>query len=612
MGYRLDIAVLRAIAVLSVIFYHFKILFFNGGLIGVDIFFVLSGYLMTKIILTELGNNSFNLFSFYKKRLTRILPALLFLIFCLSIVSLVFLFEDFQMLSRYSFVSEFFVSNYFYLNNSSYFQDTSQNNLLLHTWSLSVEWQFYLLYPIFLLAVKTIFFKKIKIFHCVYLSFTILSMFFMFYHNNFNSSVSFFSFHTRAWEMMLGGLVFILELQKISLNTIRTRKIVSFLSFGIILACCFFVNENVILWPSAYTFLPVLASCLILLCNVNFDFYCFKSIQYISKISYSLYLWHWPFYVLLRYFGVQFNFLSIILLLMVTTVAAVFSYTYIESNKLFKSSKLIIGIALLFGLCHFFSFKMLKKELFKKEKEYLPNISWNVQTNNKDCNCNLGTADDPGNFDFKNCFKVDLAKKNVVLLGDSHAASIGLALKEYFVGKGVNFMQATFSGDAPLLNNYGRSTEFNAVLDYLYKDFFSKNAKFVDLVIVDLNYTMYKSVDVYMDEMEKYFNSKNIKIIFIGQNETYRLNFEKIAKLKYKYPSISIDNYLNEDAYLINSQLKNKYAKDFYVDIFHLKNFNSISGDQLYMYDDDHFSYFGATKLVEVLAHKKVFTMITP
>ena len=162
MIFRYDIAALRALAVISVIFYHFKIFYFTGGLIGVDIFFVLSGFLMTRIIFDGFDNNTFKLLEFYKKRVYRIIPSLLFLILILSIFSFLLLFEDIQMFGRYALVSEMFVSNYFYLNNSSYFDDFSQNNLLLHTWSLGVEWQFYMLYPIVLLALKNTFLNRFR------------------------------------------------------------------------------------------------------------------------------------------------------------------------------------------------------------------------------------------------------------------------------------------------------------------------------------------------------------------------------------------------------------------------------------------------------------------
>ena len=151
MKFRNDIGALRALAVLAVLFFHFKIPYFDGGFSGVDIFFVISGYLMTHIILKGFEDHIFSFRQFYIKRIVRIIPALLFLIIGLAIIgNLILLPNDLQQLGNNSFFSILFISNIDYYIHSGYFDLASQNNILLHTWSLSVEWQFYLLYPVLL------------------------------------------------------------------------------------------------------------------------------------------------------------------------------------------------------------------------------------------------------------------------------------------------------------------------------------------------------------------------------------------------------------------------------------------------------------------------------
>ena len=610
MIFRYDIAALRALAVISVIFYHFKIFYFTGGLIGVDIFFVLSGFLMTRIIFDGFDNNTFKLLEFYKKRVYRIIPSLLFLILILSIFSFLFLFEDIQMFGRYALVSEIFVSNYFYLNNSSYFDDFSQNNLLLHTWSLGVEWQFYMLYPIVLLALKNTFLNRFRLFILIYFLLISISIFSVFYHNMHSTNISFFSFHTRAWEMLAGGLVCIAELKNYTIRSVGMRKILSLVSFGIILLSCFLIDDKTI-WPSGYTFFPVAASCLILLCNVSWSFYKFSIVQYIAKLSYSLYLWHWPLYVILIYFGVEYSSLSIVFLIITTFIFAVLSYRFIEINRNLRSFNAILLLTVCLGAYHFFSFKILNKELLSKEREYQPNIPWEQQTVSAQCKCNLGTEYDSGIYDIENCLKIDENKKNVLLLGDSHAGSMALSLKNYFNTRGVNFVHATFSGNAPLINRYGRSNEFNRVTNYLYKDFFVNHSDNIDLVIVELKYVAYVGIEKYMFQMKEYFDSKKIKIIFLGQTEQYHLSFEKVAKLKHRYPSINIDNYVVDDAEEMNVKLKKQFDSDFYIDIYTIPGLNSVSGNKLYMYDNNHLSKYGADKVISYLSKNRVFDSVT-
>lgn len=151
-GFRHDINALRALAVVSVLFYHFNVPFFNGGFSGVDVFYVISGYLMTKIILEGFDRNQFSLLTFYKKRVQRIVPALTFLVVVvLACCFFTYMPDDYQEVARNGSFSLLFISNIAYSFVGSYFGNSADNNIFLHTWSLSVEWQFYLLLPLVLL-----------------------------------------------------------------------------------------------------------------------------------------------------------------------------------------------------------------------------------------------------------------------------------------------------------------------------------------------------------------------------------------------------------------------------------------------------------------------------
>ena len=152
--YKPQIDGLRALAVLPVIFFHAGFEAFKGGFVGVDIFFVISGFLITKIIISDLYQNKFSIKEFYVRRARRILPALYFVTFCSSIVSL-FLFSEDQLIffSKQIFSVIFFISNFFFWKNTGYFNPSSDLQPLLHTWSLGVEEQFYILFPILLIVI---------------------------------------------------------------------------------------------------------------------------------------------------------------------------------------------------------------------------------------------------------------------------------------------------------------------------------------------------------------------------------------------------------------------------------------------------------------------------
>jgi peptidoglycan/LPS O-acetylase OafA/YrhL len=219
LNYRPEIDGLRAIAVLAVIFYHVEFYFndlklFSGGFIGVDIFFVISGYLITSIIIKEIKqNNRFSLASFYMRRARRILPALFFTIFISIFFAWHFLIpSSFIQFSNSIISSIFFFSNYFfYFEGLVYNSDQSLLKPLLHTWSLSVEEQFYIFFPIILIFVNK-FFKEKLLF--VFFLLFFLSFIVAFYTSMNNLSFSFFSTLSRGWEFLAGSFLAYLEINK--------------------------------------------------------------------------------------------------------------------------------------------------------------------------------------------------------------------------------------------------------------------------------------------------------------------------------------------------------------------------------------------------------------
>ena len=299
MNFRYDINGLRAVAVIAVVLFHFNPAWLPGGFAGVDVFFVISGFLMTSIIFNKMENNSFNLFQFYVARVNRIIPVLAVMGIVLLVFGWFYLLPlDYRDLSRQVEKSVLFTSNILFTEGDGYFEQNEKTKWLLHTWSLSVEWQFYIFFPIILLALRRFFsLKNIKIF---VLSLCFISFSYAVYATDKNSHVAYFLLTTRAWEMLLGGLAF---LYPISIKSSKYRMIIQSIGIVSIIAAYFLFSEKTS-WPSYWTIVPVLGAYLIILSGYQENPFLNNRVSNaIGKWSYSIYVWHWPLVVGGLYFS---------------------------------------------------------------------------------------------------------------------------------------------------------------------------------------------------------------------------------------------------------------------------------------------------------------------
>lgn len=328
-SFRYDINGLRAWAVIAVVLYHFNIPFFNGGFIGVDVFFVISGFLMTKIIMTGLDNKNFSIINFYLARAKRIIPALVILCVVTLIVGYLFLAT-----SEYAKMAEsvrsavMFKSNLLFKSQFNYFDDIALNQWLLHTWSLSVEWQFYLFLPIFLVVTSKFFSKKTVISLVVLLTVVSLAlcMHRVYKPNPFLSS-AFYSFYYRAWEMLAGGLIWIFAPHKYIKESLR--KVLEYTGLVLFILSVLFINKDT-LWPSLFTFLPVIVACLIIISNRQDSILTNnKLFQWFGNNSYSIYLYHWLMVMLVTYLGFNDKIYTLIGIIL-SIILGELSYRFIE------------------------------------------------------------------------------------------------------------------------------------------------------------------------------------------------------------------------------------------------------------------------------------------
>jgi peptidoglycan/LPS O-acetylase OafA/YrhL len=203
--YRSEIDGLRALAIIPVIFFHAGYSWFSGGYVGVDVFFVISGYLITSLLIDDINNDRFSLIEFYERRARRILPALfLVMLACLPFAWLTLLPDQMESFSKSLIAVSWFVSNMLFWKESGYFETASDEKPLLHTWSLSVEEQFYIFFPLILLIV----FKYQRKNSAVWvLIITLGSYLLSYFMAMIDTSANFYFFLTRAWELLVGSSV---------------------------------------------------------------------------------------------------------------------------------------------------------------------------------------------------------------------------------------------------------------------------------------------------------------------------------------------------------------------------------------------------------------------
>jgi len=449
MKYRAEIDGLRALAVLPVIFFHAGFEPFSGGYIGVDVFFVISGYLITTILINEMQQGQFSLVSFYERRARRILPALFVVVICSIPFAWVLLTpSEMKDFSQSLLGVATFSSNILFWLESGYFDTAAELKPMLHTWSLAVEEQFYILFPLFLMLLWRV---KSASRVLIIVLFVILSLVLAQWASFNKPSAAFFLLITRAWELLLGVLCAFYLVSNKSIN----RKLAEFLScIGIflILVAIFTFNKNT-LTPSVYTLLPTLGAVLIVL-FANQTLYVrsllgVKPLVGVGLISYSAYLWHQPVLVFARYTKAEA--LSNVFytgLILITLLLAYLTWRFIETpfrNKA-KVSKRSILLSSSTALIALFVFGLLGhvSDGYRKAREnnlVVVNASLIEKAilerregiKAGECHFHYRELIPIKKFiDNWNCDSQDddLPDSNVLVFGDSHAADKAMAIRK--------------------------------------------------------------------------------------------------------------------------------------------------------------------------------------
>jgi len=604
-----EIQFLRCLAVLSVVFFHLYPKIFSGGFIGVDIFFVISGYLMAKIIKEKKQSLS----EFYLARLKRILPCLYTIILLVLIFSFfIFLHSHFILAFKSSVSSLLFFSNiFFWLTTQDYFTVSKIYLPLLHTWSISLELQFYFLLPLIFLLIK----NKKNIKFCLILL-AIIS--FLLSYISINKTYAFYLLPFRLHEFLLGSFLFYLPKLKISTYVC---DFIFILLVSIIIYFIIFLEP--IDFPGVKSFLISFIIFIILYFN-NYYYTLLlirnSLVQFLGKISYSLFLVHWPIIVFFKYFFVRdlYFYEELILLCLVFTLSVCFFFkveNYFRANNLNKKKIteffLYFTIILIFFLIFVTSYNFQNPRLNNTQKSLIEKI-------NNDSFYQFETIK---KYELKN---YDFKKKNVLIFGDSHASDIYRSLQLINSNYNYHYVHNDLDCSQILSKNYKSSlidiikeNLFNKVSSatllhetcfsqYILLDKLFLNYKF-DRILISMKWSD-KEID-YLSYIINYFDkkveekrsvfffSKRLEIpdplrvvLLLGTDATKLNSFFNENKIEYpklneklfskvtRFNYIDIDKFIKNDSakFIFYNEQKNKIN---YVDYSHF----SISGGILFV-----------------------------
>jgi len=582
--YRPEIDGLRAIAVIAVILYHAQLTIFGhqpfkGGFIGVDVFFVISGYLITSIILKELvTTGSFSFKHFYERRIRRILPALLFVMLMSLPFAWIFLlpssFVDFSKSILYSlgFSSNF----YFHYSGQLYGAEIGLLKPFLHTWSLSVEEQYYILFPIVLLITFK-YFRKYLI-HILILGF-VISLGLADWGSRNHSSFNFYILPTRGWELLAGSILAYFEVTNGHRSKFKTLNLIlPSIGFLLIGHSILFFNDEMF-HPSFYTLSPIIGVCLIIWFS-NKDELITKVLSTklfvgIGLISYSLYLWHYPIFSFYRNAFVFDGTISKKLIVGVTIIIlSIFSYNFIERPARNKNNKFKVVLSLILisiSVLVILNINIIQKDGYKYRfnitKNYeLDNGKYRLENRNFEINYNYDEYDD---------------RKNVLIVGNSHAEDILEILSK------TNLIDRIYFN---LTSPKKRLRENNFEVRYLYKflkekkaiiehydgDFYNHLKKQYDLADLIILSTRYIDGDLnILENLIKILKEDNKKIIIFDnalEQKTIRTVFNRLdfyVFLNKKLPNKNDLKKIEENMFL---DLKNKSNINQQIELIAKKN----------------------------------------
>lgn len=603
--YQPEIDGLRAIAVLSVILFHINELLLPGGFIGVDVFFVISGYLITSNIYPQLENKTFSFKDFYNRRIKRLLPSLYVVLFISAFLSTFLLLpDDLGTFNQSLKKIMIFWGNHYFAAGRDYFSPLSNELPLLHTWSLAIEEQFYFVWPIFIFLLIKINIKKkyILVLSTIgaVLSFALASALIIYKY----PSWAYYSFPTRYGELLIGALLAIAKI-----NKEENAKYYS-LAGLILIFVSFFAINGTTHFPGITAIAPCLGTLLVLMSDRSFitNWLTLSPMVFIGKISYQLYLWHWPILAYIRYIKGQY-FLSLsesLITITLTFLASVLSWKFIENPIRYSKVSFKKTFTLLY---------LLPTALLIIFIKISPSMAFKSQLFDKPELSTYGTEICHGSFEI-NCIKGKEVAPSILVTGDSHAAHLNYFIDE--LGKRHNWSAKviTSSSCSPVL-------EFDSAIissqpdrdncENLKKKFVEETANFNTIFFASrwdfqLGLSMGEVADKnYLSKLKKTFDwlNKEKKNVFVFSQIPMRTLSPQRAELVSRRLGLSPSNDVEQTVIAANkivSQLVKQYPNFKWIDLYSpvslFENGLFYQNEPVYK-DKSHLNIFGAKSLAQ-------------
>ena len=468
LAYRRDIDGLRAIAVLAVVLFHFGVPGVTGGFVGVDVFFVISGFLITSIIWRERQAGRFSFVDFWARRARRILPAL-FVMMAATLVAGWFLLapKDYEALGRSAHYQATFSSNLLFARQHGYFDAASDIKPLLHTWSLAVEEQFYILFPLLL----TVLSSRLKHWRLALFGVLLVSFGMSVWAVTHQPQKAFYLLHLRAWELLAGAMLAVMPMRDWRASP-GLAQVVSLASMALILIAVFGFDRHTP-FPGAAALLPVLGVVGLIWANGQQHTWVGRLLSSrvmvgVGLISYSWYLWHWPVFVYANYAAVDgLGTFELVGLMLLSLVLGYLSWRFVEApfreKRLLAGRKAILAAGAVGILCLGFTGLALREadgvpwRLSEQALRYAQAKTWSPEL--MACMADKNTPDER-----LFChFGPESRSVSALVWGDSHATALIPALEHGAKRHNISLVQASFAGCIPLdgLENIARCAHFN-------------------------------------------------------------------------------------------------------------------------------------------------------
>ena len=622
MKYRAEIDGLRALAVLPVILFHAGFEWFSGGFVGVDIFFVISGYLITTIIISEMAEDKFSIVNFYERRARRILPALFFvMIMCLPFAILWLAPSDLKDFGQSLISTATFSSNILFWWERGYFGTAIEFKPLLHTWSLAVEEQYYIFFPIFLLLSWKLGIKKLLLLLIIIFLISLSLAHIASVYGVFDRIItgSFYLIPTRAWELLIGVFIaFYFKYFQVNIPQIA-NQILSLIGFGmIIFSIVFFDKETP--FPSLYTLIPTIGTALLIVSakpnTIMHRFLSIKYVVFIGLISYSAYLWHQPMFAFTKHrFSNEISDFLIIFLCLSSLFLAYISWRWIE-KPFRKKNKITQKGIFNFSIAGIMTFIFLGSILSFNDG-FLKNYSKTEQViYNEFLNLGLWNPKKMSQVNLKD-FDHNDKRKKLLVIGDSYAEDLINAVNESDLKLRYQLSSYRMPSNCGVLYvNQALIEKFQppscdiAPNFYVEKNYYDKNEKIekqkIQMLIQNADEVWVESAWMnwqisYMKESLNNLKELNPNIVLFGSKE-FEIKSASQFKNQYGLKGLIKDFPISENHINLSDQLKQiaekvdvKYVDPMFVicDSYEICK-HSYDGNGIISADSGHLTPYGA------------------